>query len=97
MHATLYTTNHNPAALYTHTHTVGTKQEHHIHIHEYHGCHSEIPHNMAQTSISNYPKLLWLTCQRMRKCIGESAAINLPITTEIGSHTPLGIHNCRIL
>ena len=26
MHATLYTTNHNPAALYTHTHTVGTNK-----------------------------------------------------------------------
>ena len=38
MHATLYTANHNPAALYTRTYTVGTKQEHHIHIHEYHGC-----------------------------------------------------------
>ena len=55
MHATLYTANHNPAALYKHTYTVGTKQEHHIHIHEYHGCHSEIPHNMAQTTISNCP------------------------------------------
>ena len=73
-----------------------TKEEHHIHVHEHHGCHSEIRHNMAQTSISHYCKLLCLTFQTMRKSFGQSAAKNLSSATEIGSYSPLGIHNCRI-